>query len=223
MTLGSSCPPQPSWLIFLTTILLALSGCGGNDTFVIIEPGLVGIDDLSTTTTPPELTITYTIPGVPGSTTATISSDQLSDGDIAFDPFLNTYTITPASDSLLFGIDSTDSNTPEFRAFLSFPLDGLTGGPLIPLNANIVAADLTIFINFVDFANRVPVLLDLVEYSVASGLAVSDYDSPPLATQLFNIFGTDEGFDVVIDVTSLMSTAQTRGLIDFQTRLQVSL
>ena len=211
------------WLVFLTTILLALPGCGGSDTFVVIAPGLVGIDDLPTTTTPPELTVTYTIPGVPGSTTATISSDRLSDGDISFDPFLNTYTITPAPDTLLFGIDSTDSNTPESRAFLSFPLDGLTGGPIIPSNANIVAADLTIFVNFVDFANRIPVLIDLVEYSVASGLAVSDYDSPPLATQLFNFFRTDEGFDVVIDVTSLMSTVQNRGLIDFQTRLQVAL
>jgi len=210
------------WLILLISIAFALTGCGGSNTVVISEPGLVGIDDHPTTTTPPELTITYTLSGVPGSTTATIDSDQLSDGDIAFDPFLNTYTITPSPDTLLFGVDSADSNSPEYRAFLSFPLDGLTGGPVIPLGANIVAADLTIFINFVDFTNRVPVLLDLVDYSVISGLAVGDFTSPPLAAQAFNIFATDAGLDVVIDVTSLVSTAQSLGLLDFQTRLQVA-
>jgi len=210
------------WLILLISISFVLTGCGGSDTIVIAEPGLVGIDDLPTTTTPPELTITYTLSGVPGLTTATIYSDQLSDGDIAFDPYLNTYTITPSPDTLLFGVDSADPNSPEYRTFLSFPLDGLTGGPVIPLDANVVAADLTIFINFIHFADRVPVLLDLVDYSVTSGLAVGNYASPPLAVQAFNIFGTDAGFDVVIDVTSLVSTAQSLGLLDFQTRLQVA-
>jgi len=210
------------WLIILISILFALTGCGGSDTIVNAEPGLVGIDDLPTTTTPPELTITYELSGVPGLITATIFSDQLSDGDIAFDPYSNTYSITPSPDTLLFGVDSIDSNSPEYRAFISFPLDGLTGGPVIPLDAIVVAADLTIFINFVHFADRVPVLLDLVDYSVASGLAVSDYASPSLDVQAFYIFGADAGFDVVIDVTSLVSTAQSLGLLDFQTRLQVA-
>jgi len=213
---------RAGWLILLISISFALSGCGGDGTHVIAEPGFVGIDDLPATPTPPELTITYTLTGVPGSVTATIFSDRLSDGDIAFDPFLLTYTITTAPDTLLFGVDSADRNRPEYRAFLSFPLDGSTGGPVIPLDANIVAADMTIFINFVDFSSRVPVLLDLVDYSVVSGLAVGDYDSIPLDTQVFDIFGTDAGLDVVIDVTSLMSTAQFLGLLDFQTRFQVN-
>ncbi|ALC17368.1 hypothetical protein DSOUD_2615 [Desulfuromonas soudanensis] len=201
--------------------MTVLSGCGGGDDPVIITgPGLVGIDDRPTVElTAPELTVQYTLPGLPGTFTDFILSDQPTDGDIAFDPVLDSFTITQGSFTLLFGIDSASRNRPEYRAFLDFPLDGSTGGPDIPLNADIFSATLTVFVNFVDFAGTVPVLLDLVEYSVApGGLNSGDYSSAPLAVQTFDIFDSDAGFDVEIDVTALMREAQFLGVNDFQVR-----
>jgi len=210
------------WLIILGILLPALTGCGGSDGPVFVEPGLIGIDDRpAVAITAPELTVEYALPGFPGTTVVSILSDQPTDGHIAFDPFLNSFTITNGPDTLLFGVDSADPNEPEFRAFLDFPLNGSTGGPTIPLNAIIVAADLTVFVNSVEFASRIPVLVDLVEYSVLTGPTESDYFPPPLAVQTVNFFSSDEGFDVVIDVTSLMSAAQNFGLLDFQVRLLV--
>jgi hypothetical protein len=202
--------------------MTVLSGCGGGDDPVIITgPGLVGIDDRPTVGfTAPELTVEYTLQEQPGTiVNAFILSDQPTDGDIAFDPVLNSFTITQGPSTLLIGIDSASRNRPEYRAFLDFPLDGTTGGPVIPLDASIFSATLTVFVNFVDFAGTVPVLLDLVEYSVApGGLNSGDYSSPPLAFQSFDIFDFDDGRDVAIDVTALMATAQSRELDDFQVR-----
>jgi len=206
------------WLVILGALMAILSGCGGGDDHVIITgPGLVGIDDRPTVElTAPELTVEYTIPGQ--SETISILSDQPTDGDIAFDPVLGSFTITQGPSTLLFGIDSASRNRPEYRAFLDFPLDGLTGGPDIPLEATIVSATLTVFVNFVDFAGTVPVFLDLVEYSVTAGLTPEDYSSAPLAFQAFDIFDFDAGFDVSIDVTDLMVKAQFEALDDFQVR-----
>ena len=63
---------------------------------------------------------------------ADIFSDQATDGDIAFDPVLQSFTITNGPETLFFGIDDSDQNFPEYRAFLDFPLDGSTGGE-VPL------------------------------------------------------------------------------------------
>ena len=52
---------------------------------------------------------------------AEIISDQPTDGDIAFDPVLQSYTITQGPDTVFFGIDDSDPNLPEYRAFLDFP------------------------------------------------------------------------------------------------------
>jgi hypothetical protein len=204
----------------LGALMTVLSGCGGGDDPVIITgPGLVGIDDRPTVElTAPELTVQYTLPGQPGTFTDFILSDQPTDGDIAFDPVLGSFTITQGPSTLLFGIDSASRNRPEYRAFLDFPLDGTTGGLAIPLNASIVSATLTVFVNFVDFAGTVPVFLDLVTYSVTAGLTPGDYSSTPLAFQAFDIFDFDAGFDVEIDVTALMREAQFLGLNDFQVR-----
>jgi hypothetical protein len=211
-----------SFFVVLGVLLTVLAGCGGSDGReppVIVGPGLVGIDDRPTVAiTAPELTIEYRLPGVPGTFVVSLLSDQPTDGDIAFNPVQSSFTITQGPDTLLFGIDSASPNRPEYRAFLDFPLDGSTGGPAIPLNATILSADLIIFVNSVAFASTVPVLLDLVEYSVLSGLAPGDYSSAPLAVRTFNIFTSDAGRDVLIDVTSLMATAQFLGLADFQVR-----
>lgn len=203
-------------------LLAALAGCGGGDgnaSPAIVGPGLVEIDDRpNLAITAPELTVEYILPGVPGTTVASILSDQPADGDIAFDPVLGAFTVTQGPDTLFFGIDSANPNRPEFRAFLDFPLDGSTGDPAIPLEATVVSATLTVFVNFVDFAATVPVLLDLVQYSVLAGLTAGDFSSAPLASRAFDIFITDAGLDVSVDVTSLMAAAQARALTDFQVR-----
>ena len=153
---------------------------------------------------------------------ADILSDQPADGDIAFDPVLQTFTITQGPDTLFFGIDDLDPNLPEFRAFLDFPLDGSTGDDVIPADARIDSATLEVFINTVSFASIVPTLLDLVTYPV-SGLRIEDFDSSPLLSQSLDFFASDQGRFVSIDVTPLMREAQRLGLTDFQVRFLLDL
>jgi hypothetical protein len=150
---------------------------------------------------------------------ADIFSDQATDGDIAFDPVLQSFTITNGPETLFFGIDDSDQNFPEYRAFLDFPLDGSTGGEVIPINARIVSAILEVFINEVSFAPIVPTLLDLVSYPI-NGLRVEDFDSFPLEemSQSLDFFAADLGTIVSIDVTPLMQEAQRLGVPDFQVR-----
>ncbi len=155
---------------------------------------------------------------------AQIFSDQLADGDIAFDPVLNSYTVTNGPNTIFFGIDDADPNLPEFRAFLDFPLDGSNNGDVVPLNADIVSATLEVFVDEVSFALTVPTLLDLVQFSIA-GLTPADFDSLPLqfpngtdATLNFDFFSSDQGNFVLIDVTPLMRETQRLGLSDFQVR-----
>jgi hypothetical protein len=148
---------------------------------------------------------------------AHIFSDQPTDGDIAFDPVLQSFTVTNGPETLFFGIDDLDPNLPEYRAFLDFPLDGSTGGDVIPANAGIVSATLEVFINEVSFASDVPALLDLVSYPIV-GLRVEDFDSLPLSSQSLDFFASDLGTIVSIDITSLMREAQRLGLTDLQLR-----
>jgi len=155
---------------------------------------------------------------------AEILSDQLADGDIAHDPVLDSFTITNGPNTIFFGIDEMNRNLPEFRAFLDFPLDGSTNEDVVPLNAEILEATLEVFIDEVSFAGTIPTLLDLVLFSI-TGLTPADFDSSPLqfpngsdATLSFNFFSSDEGFFVLIDVTSLMQQTQRLGLSDFQVR-----
>jgi hypothetical protein len=214
-----------TWLLMLSGLLL-LAGCGGSDHVVVQEPGLVGIDDNPVVAvTAPLLTVKYVLPGVPGTTfVVSILSDQPVDGDIAYDPLLDAFTITEGPDPLQFGVDSLDPNRPEYRAFLDFPLDGSIGDPAtaIPVDAIIISAELAISVNFVDFAATVPVLLDLVQYPIGA-LDAADYASIPLAVQRFNLFDFDAGNDVVVDVTALMVEAQVPpALADLQLRLQVA-
>jgi hypothetical protein len=162
--------------------------------------------------------VTYTVPGT-GTNTVQILSDLASDGDIAFDPVLSSFTVTTGSSSVLFGIDSLNINLPEFRAFLTFPLDGVTGEPVVPGDAFIVSANVEVFVNLLDFASTVPTFLDLVQYPFR-GLAAIDFDAVPLATRpVFDFFASDQGFFVRIEVTSLLQAAQVPpALVDFQLR-----
>lgn len=153
---------------------------------------------------------------------AEILSDQPADGDIAFDSFQETFFITHGLDTLFFGIDDLDPNFPEFRAFLDFPLDGSTGGDVVPSDARIVSATLEVFIDEVSFASIVPTLIDLVIYP-DSGLRAEDFDSPPLVFQEIDFFASDQENFVSIDVTALMLEAQRLGLADFQMRFLLDL
>lgn len=205
----------------LGVLVLALAGCGGgggDDGRVVRGPGLVGLDDTSDTTAP-LLTVTYTVPPSTTPVTVKILSDLASDGDIAFNPFLSSFTVTPGPPSVLFGIDSFDIDLPEFRAFLTFPLDGSTGQPVVPGDASIDLADVTVFVDRFDFASTVPTFLDLVQYPFRS-LASFDFNAVPLATRpVFDFFASDLGFFVQIEVTSLMQAAQVPpALVDFQLR-----
>lgn len=153
---------------------------------------------------------------------ANILSDQTTDGDIAFDPVQQTFTITHGPDTLFFGIDDLDFDLPEFRAFLDFPLDGSTGEDVVPVSARIVSATLEVFIDTVSFAPIVPALIDLVIYPI-SGLRAGDFDSPPLLSQTLDFFGSDQGKFVSIDATPLMREAQRLRLADFQVRFLLDL
>jgi hypothetical protein len=148
---------------------------------------------------------------------AGIFSDQPTDGDIAFDSVLQSFTITNGTETLFFGIDDIDPNLPEYRAFLDFPLDGSAGGEVIPSNAEIVSATLEVFINEVSFAPIVPTFIDLVSYPI-TGLRVEDFDSSPLLYQSLDFFASDLGTIVSIDITPLMREAQRLGFMDFQVR-----
>jgi len=155
---------------------------------------------------------------------AQILSDQPTDGDIAFDPVLLTFTITNGPATLLFGIDASAPGVPEYRAFLDFPLDGSTGEDVVPAGAQIRSATVEVFVNEVSFAFTVPTLLDLVTYPI-SGLRAVDFDSPPLtypngsfASRTLEFFSSDQGNYVLIDVTPLMAEVQRRALPDFQLR-----
>jgi len=149
---------------------------------------------------------------------AQILSDQPADGDIAFDGV--NFTFANGPDTLFFGIDDNDLNLPEYRAFLDFPLNGSTGGDIVPSNAVIVSATLEVFVNEVSFATPIPTLLDLVEYPI-TGLRAQDFSSPPLVFRSFNFFLEDQGNYVAIDVTRFMQEAQRLRLSDFQVRFQL--
>ena len=143
-------------------------------------------------------------------------SDQPADGDIGFTAS-STFLISQANDTgnVRYGVDSGGT---EFRAFLDFPLDGSTGGGVLPLNAVIVSADIEVFVNNVSFSSSVPTLLDLVPFSIA-GLTIPDFDSAPLLTRTpFDIRTSDINNFVRIDVTSLMAEAQRQGMSNLQLR-----
>src|SRR5512134_3630116 len=118
---------------FLAVILV---GCGGDgdDRHIVAGPGLVGLDDTSDATAP-LLRVTYKVPPSPTRVTVEILSDLASDGHIAFDPVLSSYFVTNGPSTVLFGIYSFNANLPEFRAFLTFPLNGDTGQPVVPGDA----------------------------------------------------------------------------------------
>lgn len=199
----------------VAVVVMSLAGCGGNHE-VVSGPGFVGIDD-SISDTAPFLTVTYLDP-VLGPVTAHILSDPLSDGDIAIDPILGESSVTTNVTTLFFGVDSLDPNLPEFRAFLTFPLDGVTGQDIVPSGVSIISATVELFVTEVSFAGIVPTFLDLVPYGV---LDAGDFDAAFLDFRSLDFFSSDAGNFVLIEVTPLMQTAQDQNLLDFQIRLSL--
>lgn len=152
----------------------------------------------------------------PGTVIVQTLSDRPADGDIGFTaPSTFLISQADATGNVQYGIDSGGT---EFRAFLDFPLDGSTGGGVVPLGAIIVSADIEVFVNSVALSSSVPTLLDLVSFPI-SGLTSGNFSSVPLLTRSpFTIGSLDVGNFVRIDVTSLMAEAQRLGLRDLQLR-----
>ena len=196
-------------------LVLSLSGCGGgDDRTVIVGPGFVGIDDSDAAA--PLLTVEFV--DVMGPGRALIFSDPDSDGDIAFDPVSSVFTIATGATPLFFGVDSSNSNLPEYKAFLTFPLDGVTGQDIVPLGATITFATVELFVTEVSFADIVPTFLDLVLYGV---LGPQDFDAAFLDFRTLDFFSTDPGIPVSIEITPLVQTAQDLALLDFQIRFSL--
>jgi len=165
-----------------------------------------------------------------GTTTVTtqILSDPTLDGDIAYDPTANSYTVTQGMSatvqSVFAGIDPVTNV--ESRAFLDFPLGG-TGG--VPGNAVIVSAVLDIVINSINpqpLLGTIPIRIDLVSFT--QPMVNTDFDrtlQPALATTTIipPIAQSDFGQHVTVDVTSLMVEAQNLGLLNFQIRIMEDL
>ena len=99
-------------------------------------------------------------------------SDQPADGDIGFTP-PGTFFISQANatQNVEYGLEPGGT---ELKAFLDFPLDGSTGGGVVPLGAVIVSADIEVFVNSVSFATSVPTLLQLVTFPI-TGLTTADF------------------------------------------------
>jgi len=202
-------------------LVLALSGCGGGDRSRRISgPGLVGIDDSDNVNFAPLLMVTYVDPVTLVPVTAQILSDPASDGGIAFDPVRSVFTVTTNVNTLFFGEDSLDHNLPEFRAFLTFPLDGLTGQDIVPLGATITNATVELFITEVSFAGIVPTFMDLIQYEFQNLLA-QDFSAPVIDFRTLDFFSSDAGNFVLIEVTPLVQTAQDLALLDFQIRFSL--
>lgn len=149
-----------------------------------------------------------------------ILSDPDTDGDIKFTAF-STFEISSAREtgSVLAGIHPISGD--EYRGFLSFPLGGPGG---VPGTAGILSATLEISVISMTVATpnqTVPLLIDLVSFPPPTIIA-SDFDrnlQPPLQSMIFNVFTSDTGTTLLVDVTVLMDEAQRQGLADFQLRL----
>ena len=203
-------------------LFLTLVSCGGGAPAEVVftGPGLVGLDD-TTSDTAPLLSVTYESAG--GPVTVRILSDLQSDGDISFDPVTGIYIAAAGPSEVLFGEDSSVADLPEYRAFLTFALDGSTGQPSVPSGAAIDAADLEVFADQVDFASTVPTFIDLIQYQFR-GLSVADFNASLVATASYrtvDFFSSDQGNFVDIDVTALMQAAQAGNLALFQVRFEL--
>ncbi len=166
---------------------------------------------------------TFSVTRAPHQTVTTqILSDPVYDGDIALTTTAS-YTVaqgmTQTVQSVFAGINPVTGT--EYRAFLDFPLTGANG---VPGNAIIVSAFLDFFVNSIDPTNgTIPIRIELVDIPGLT-LVQDDFSrtlQPSLAftTIVPPISQADVGYNVTVDVTSLMVEAQNLGLLDFQVRI----
>jgi len=151
---------------------------------------------------------------------AEIPSVQSADGDVAFDSASGVFTVSSgaANQNVLYGLDANVPSLPEYRAFLDFPLDGSSGGGVVPPRARILSSTLEIFIQRTDFASIIPSLLELVPYPT-TGPRNTDYDSLAISALAVNVFASDAGQFLDVDVGPLVVDALGQGLVDLQLRL----
>ena len=150
---------------------------------------------------------------------AEIVSDVYADGDIGL-ALDDNFTVATAIDtgSVLAGVDPVTGE--EFRGFLDFPLGDVDG---IPPDAVIESATLELFIIGMSASPTdeiLPFLIDLVVFQPPY-LIEDDFSrvvQPPLLTVPVDIYPSDVGSFVVIDVTELLDEARFLGLPDLQLR-----
>jgi hypothetical protein len=151
---------------------------------------------------------------------ANIPSVQSADGDVAFDSTTGVFTVSSATanQDVLYGLDATVSSLPEYRAFLDFPLDGSSGGGIVPSGARVRSSTLELFVLSTDFASTIPSLIELVPYPT-TGPRDTDYDSVAISALAVNVFASDAGSFLDMDVGPLVVDALGQGLVDVQLRL----
>ena len=182
---------KKSFFAAMMIILFAMTGCGSGEVVVNVSPTLIN---------------------------TTITSSLSLDGYVVENPATFALTSFQNTASVFAGLDPATGA--EYRAFIGFPLSGAGG---VPLNAGIDSATLDIVIrNVLTSSVSVPILIELVSFSAP--LQPNDFDRiilPPLSplTIKLNIFKTDVGKSVLIDVTALMREAQRLKLPDFQVRI----
>ncbi len=150
-----------------------------------------------------------------------ILSDPTYDGDIVHDLVTGgAFTVTQGNTQSVFaGVNPYTQM--EYRAFLDFPLTGADG---VPSNAVIVSARLNIVIkNIQPQAGTIPIRIELVYFQPPT-LIPTDFDldiqrALAITTNVPPISQADVGYNVSVDVTSLMAEAQRLGLPDFQIRI----
>ena len=146
-----------------------------------------------------------------------ITSNQTADGNVAFDPVTEEFTTESAADVevVAFGIDDGAPDAPEVRGFFDFSRKGI-----VPADADVHAAILEIFVGSVEFADTVPSVLELVHYSTR-GPSADDFDSEALGSQTFDVFDSDVGNFIRLDVTDEFLDSLDEGLSHTQFRFSL--
>jgi len=140
-----------------------------------------------------------------------ILSDVTVDGDIDLNGI-----ITVGAGTVLAGVNPTTGN--EFRGFFSFPLTS------VPADADVQFASLELFVLDLNPLLTTPFTLDLVSFRPP--LLSTDFSNsqlPLILTRDFDVFSTDPGGFVRIDVSPMVREAFRRGLADAQFRLLLDL
>jgi hypothetical protein len=140
-------PMKRSRLALAMVILPLIAGCGGSFSLFLSVGG-------------------GTTPG-----SVVVASDPRADGDIRQDGLVTTGAV------IFSGFDPTaPSPRPEYRGFLSFPIDG------IPVGALVESAAVTFFVDRIDpLPGSGDLLLDLDHVHYGSVLAFSAFGSPGVA------------------------------------------